>query len=94
MRLPSVSTRSNFFDLGGHSLLAVLLLLRIKETFGVELSVDDVYSAAITLSDLAQKIEAYQWSRVSPEEYAAMVAEIEQLSDDEVRELLIREPSV
>ena len=34
----------NFFDLGGHSLLAVLLLLRIGESFGVELSIDDVYS--------------------------------------------------
>jgi len=35
-------------------------LLRIKETFEVELSIDDVYSAAVTLAELAQKIEAYQ----------------------------------
>lgn len=91
LRKPAVLPGDNFFDLGGHSLLAVLLLLRIRETFQMELSVDDVYSGTVTLSELAQKIEAYQQSDVSAEEYAALVAEIELLSDDEVRALLARE---
>ena len=54
---PSVTRDDNFFDLGGHSLLAVLLLLRIRESFGVELSIDDVYSGTLTLADLATRIE-------------------------------------
>jgi len=85
---PSVSPHDNFFDLGGHSLLAVLLLLRIRETFGVELSIDDVYSGTLTLADLAARIETAQLGGIDPKEYAALVAEIEGLSDEEARQLL------
>lgn len=87
----SISVHDNFFDLGGHSLLAVLLLLRVKEEFGVELSVDDVYSGTLTLRELARTIEARQAGDVAPEEYQALLAEIEGLSDEEVRALLAAE---
>ena len=90
---PSVSVADNFFDLGGHSLLAVLLLLRIRESFGVELSIDDVYSGTLTLADLAARIETAQLGGIDPEEYAALVAEIEGLSDEEARQLLGSEDS-
>ena len=90
---PSVSVTDNFFDLGGHSLLAVLLLLRIRESFGVELSIDDVYSGTLTLSDLAARIETAQLGGIDPEEYAALLAEIEGLSDEEARQLLAAEDS-
>lgn len=89
----SVSRADNFFDLGGHSLVAVLLLLRIREAFGIELSIDDVYSGSLTLADLAARIEAAQIGGIDPEEYANLLAEIESLSDDEARELLARETS-
>jgi acyl carrier protein len=88
---PVQDVRANFFDLGGHSLLAVLLLMRVKEEFGVELSVDDVYSSTLTLSDLARTIEARQLADLDPEEYQALLAEIEGLSDEEVRALLEEE---
>lgn len=88
---PHIKRTDNFFDLGGHSLLAVLLLLRIREGFGVELSIDDVYSGSLTLADLASRIEAAQLGGVDAEEYAALLAEIESLSDEQVRELLARE---
>jgi FkbH-like protein len=90
---PSVSLTDNFFDLGGHSLLAVLLLLRIRESFGVELSIDDVYSGTLSLSDLAARIETAQLGGVNPEDYAALLAEIEGLSDEEARQLLAAEDS-
>jgi FkbH-like protein len=88
---PSVLRTDNFFDLGGHSLLAVLLLLRIRETFGIELSIDDVYSGTLTLADLAAHIEAAQLGDIDPEEYAALLAEIESMSDEEARMFLSRE---
>jgi FkbH-like protein len=88
LRQSVVSGSASFFDLGGHSLLAVLLLMRIKEEFGVELTVDDVYSGALTLAGLASVIEARQLGALDPEEYQALLAEIEHLSDDEVRALL------
>jgi acyl carrier protein len=87
----TISVHDNFFDLGGHSLLAVLLLMRVKEEFGVQLSVDDVYSGTLTLRELAQTIEAHQMGDVPPEEYQALLAEIEGLSDEEVRALLAAE---
>jgi FkbH-like protein len=86
-----ISVYDNFFDLGGHSLLAVLLLMRVKDEFGVQLSVEDVYSGTLTLRELAQTIEARQLGDVAPEEFHALLAEIEGLSDEEVRLLLAAE---
>lgn len=87
LRRPAVSARDNFFDLGGHSLLAVLLLMRIKEEFDVELSVDDVYSATLTLSELAGMIDAARLGG-GDEEYEALLRELEGMSDEEVQALL------
>ncbi len=91
LQKPVQASSANFFDMGGHSLLAVLLLMRVKEEFGVELSVDDVYSGTLTLGDLAEAIESRQLGAMDPDEYQALLAEIEGLSDDEVRALLERE---
>lgn len=88
---PVTHRADNFFDLGGHSLLAVLLLLRVRETFGVDLPVDDLYSGSLTLRELAERIETEQLGSVDPERYAELLAEIEGLSDEEVRELLAKE---
>ena len=89
LRKPSISTADNFFDLGGHSLLAVLLIVRVREAFGVELAIDDVYSANLTLGELANKIEVYQLGDRTA--YEALYKEIEALSDDEVKQLLAAE---
>jgi acyl carrier protein len=87
----SIGPADNFFDIGGHSLLAVLLLLRIRETFEVELSIDDVYSGTLTLADLAARIESAQLGAIDPAEYAVLLEEIENMSDEQARELLERE---
>jgi hypothetical protein len=43
------------------------------------------------LADLAARIEAAKFGRIDPAEYAALLAEIEGMSDEEARELLERE---
>lgn len=91
LKHPRVKLTDNFFDLGGHSLLAVLLLTRIKEEFGVDLSVDDVYSGHLTLGGLARTVEARELGELTPEEYELLVKEIEGLSDEEVQALLEQE---
>ncbi len=88
LKVPSIEAGDNFFDLGGHSLLAVLLLVRIHESFGVELSIDDVYSAGLTLAELAQRIDLMQLGDLDSAEYAELLQEIEALSDDEARQML------
>jgi FkbH-like protein len=83
-----IRAEDRFFELGGHSLLAVLLISRVRERFGVELPIDDVYSGDLTLHDLAAKIDALRAGAIDSHEYEAMLAEIESLSDEEVRALL------
>lgn len=89
LRKPEVSVNDNFFDLGGHSLLAVLLIVRVREAFGVEVPIDDVYAANLTLAELAQKIDAYRLG--DPAAYEALYKEIEGMSDEQVKQLLAKE---
>ena len=89
--LPGVGIHDNFFDLGGHSLLAVQLLSLIRQTFGVELSLKVVYSSDFTVAELAKAIELREIEGAGSEEYAAVLKELEGLTEDEVRRLLAEE---
>jgi FkbH-like protein len=87
----SVGLYNDFFDLGGHSLLAVQLMSRVRREFGVEFTLELVYSGAFTVAALAEAIELKEFERSGGEEYAALLREMEGLSDQEVRELLAHE---
>jgi amino acid adenylation domain-containing protein len=73
--LERVGTRDNFFDLGGHSLMATRLLSKVREVFGVEVALREVF-AGPTVAALASIIEEL------------LVNEIEGLSEAEVEQLL------
>ncbi len=81
----------NFFDLGGHSLLAVALLSRVRKELGIDLSLAVVYTGDFTVSELASAIELREIEQAGTEEYAALIAELDKLTDEEVRQLLAQE---
>jgi FkbH-like protein len=91
LRVEPVGIRDDFFDLGGHSLLAVQLMARVRQEFGVDLSLELVYSGAFNVAELAEAIEVKEIESAGGDQYAALLQELESLSDEEVRALLAKE---
>ena len=69
------TTRDNFFDLGGNSLLAIECINQISQRYQVRLPLELVF-ASPDVASLARELEQ------------ALLAQIEQLSDEEVRLVL------
>jgi len=90
LNLPAVGIHDNFFELGGHSLLAVQLLSRVRQIYGVDLSLEVVYTGDFTVAELAKAVELKEIEQAGGD-YQDLLAELEDLSDEEVRELLAEE---
>jgi amino acid adenylation domain-containing protein/thioester reductase-like protein len=59
LKVEQVGIYDNFFDLGGHSLLITQLVVRLRETFQIELSLRSLFEMP-TVAQLAQSIEIAQ----------------------------------
>jgi hypothetical protein len=86
----AVGIHDNFFEIGGHSLLAVQLLSRVRQIYSVDLSLEVVYSGEFTVAELAKAVELKEIEQ-SGADYHELLAELEGLSDEEVRALLAEE---
>ena len=75
--LKQVGSHDNFFDLGGASIPAVQVLAQVAQTFQVELPLRSLFEAP-TVATLSERIEA------------ALLAEIESLSDEEAEQWLAK----
>ena len=90
LNVAAVGIRDSFFELGGHSLLAVQLLSRVRQIYGIDLSLEVVYSGEFTVAELAKAIELKEIEQAGGK-YQELLEELEGLSDDEVRALLAAE---
>lgn len=88
--LEQVGIHNNFFELGGHSLLLTQVTSRLHNAFQVELSVRQLFEAP-TVADSAVIITQKLVEQADSEMLEQMLAELEQLPEDEVQAVLIAE---
>ncbi|HEX5868969.1 MAG TPA: amino acid adenylation domain-containing protein, partial [Longimicrobium sp.] len=81
LRRERVGVTQNYFELGGHSLLATQVIVRIQDTFEVEIPIR-VFFQDPTIGGLAAAVEA-----VGSPVLAAMVDELDGLSAEEIEAL-------
>jgi acyl carrier protein len=70
LHLESLSMEDNFFMLGGHSLLGTQLIARIRDVFGVEITLRVLFDNA-TVAGISAEIERLILAKLDSEAYAA-----------------------
>jgi len=85
LHVDDVSVNDNFFELGGHSLLAAQVIARTRTSLSAELTLRRLFETP-TIAGLAQAIYEMQTAATEDTELAAMLAEFEQLSDEEAQQ--------
>jgi Condensation domain/AMP-binding enzyme/Phosphopantetheine attachment site len=77
LAIERVGVYDSFFELGGFSMLATRLIARVRESFGVELVVRDVFESP-TVDELARVVVRAQGEQSGDDDFEALLAEIEQ----------------
>ncbi len=79
-----IGIHDNFFELGGHSLLAVQVTSRLRETFKLDLPLRTLLFETPTIAELAALIGEQTTSVDETEAMEQLLAEIENLSPEEL----------
>ncbi|UUL82304.1 non-ribosomal peptide synthetase [Sphingomonas qomolangmaensis] len=80
LQLPRVGIRDSFFDLGGHSLLATRVISRVRDEFGVELPVRQMFETP-TIEALWLSLVELAFEGQEDQALADLLAEIEEMPD-------------
>ena len=69
--IDEIGIHDNFFELGGHSLLATQVLVRLQESFGVDLPVRTIFESH-TIAELASQLDVLLWVAASQSSSSAV----------------------
>jgi amino acid adenylation domain-containing protein len=89
LKLDEVGLEEDFFELGGHSLLATQVITRVRDLFNVRAGLRTLFEAS-TIREFAATVDSLQRERENEQlvEAAALRAQVQQMSDDEVEHAL------
>lgn len=90
LQLEQVGIDENFFDLGGHSIMATQVASRMQKAFGVEIPVLALFEQH-TIAGLANLVDAKILEQTSDNLLARLLAEVDVLSSNEVKQQLARQ---
>ncbi len=80
LKIPRVSVDDDFFHLGAHSLLGAQIIARVRDVFGIELKLLDVFDAP-NVAELSMRIEktlTHQLNAMTEAEVEAALAALEE----------------
>jgi acyl carrier protein len=90
----SFSMDEDLFQIGGDSIAAVQIFSAVNEKFGVNLSMQELFSTShFSIKWLSELISKYQVDVIGEEEYSRLLKHIDGLSVEEAEQLLALELS-
>jgi acyl carrier protein len=87
-----VGVEDNFFELGGHSLLATQVIYKVQEAFHVELPLERLFDSP-TIIGLSIAIGQSLVTQEDAETVAAVLEELNQMSEEDAKKMLTQEVS-
>jgi acyl carrier protein len=85
-----IGVDDELFNLGGNSIMALQILGRINQLFQVEFSMDVIFTTSLTIAQLSLLVDERVIAQADKDELAAILKELDGLSDDDVKALLAK----
>ncbi len=87
LQIEKIGINDNFFSLGGHSLLATQIMTRVRDAFDVNLPLSNFFETP-TVANLSARVDQRQVAEADDEALSEALAQLAELSEDEVARML------